>query len=86
MLEKLKNDKFSLLGTYFLFKSYDKKSLEEFFKEYELNDLIKYYDEIESLEIDEKELMNYFEGDYEKLAKDLALFFAPFFAGRFYYE
>jgi hypothetical protein len=78
MLEKIKNGKFSLIGTYFLFKSYDKKSLEEFFKEYELDDLIKYYDEIASLELDENELMDYFDGDYEKLAKDLALFFAPF--------
>ena len=78
MLEKLKNDKFTTIGTYFLFKSYDKKSLEEFFKEYELDDLIKYYDEIASFELDENELMNYFEGNYEKLAKDLALFFAPF--------
>ena len=78
MLEKLKNDKFTTIGTYFLFKSYDKKSLEEFFKEYELDGLIKYYDEMSSLELNENELMKIFDGDYEKLAKDLALFFAPF--------
>jgi len=78
MLEKLKNDKFTLIGTYFLFYSYDKKSLEEFLKEYELDDLIKYYDEIASLELNENELLEYFDGNYEKLAKDLALFFAPF--------
>ena len=83
MLEKLKNNKFTIIGTYFLFKSYDKKSLEEFFKEYELDKLIKYYDEIVSLELDENELMNFFDGDYEKLAKDLALFFAPFLPEEF---
>jgi len=78
MLEKLKNDKFTIIGIYFLFKSYDKKSLEEFLREYELDGLLKYYDEISSLELDENELMDYFGGNYEKLAKDLALFFAPF--------
>ncbi len=77
-MEELKNDKFTQIGLYFLFKSYDKKSLEEFLKEYSLEDLIKYYDKFNTLYLDEDELFNYFDGDYEKVAKDLALFFAPF--------
>jgi hypothetical protein len=78
MLERLKNDKFTLIGTYFLFKSYDKKSLKEFFKEYNLEFLTEYYDEISSLDLTEDELMQYFDGDYERLSRELALFFAPF--------
>jgi len=78
MLEKLKNDKFSETALYFLFQSYDKKSLEEFLKDYELEGLVKYYDEMNSLDMDENELLKYFDGDYEKLSRELALFFAPF--------
>ncbi|GAB6073719.1 hypothetical protein [Nautilia lithotrophica] len=78
MLEKLKNDKFSELALYFLFHSYDKKSLEEFLKEYNLENFIEYYDEFNNLILDENELLNYFDGNYEKISRELALFFAPF--------
>ena len=83
MLEKLKNDKFSEIALYFLFHSYDKKSLEEFLKEYGLEKFINYYDEFNTLELDENELLNYFDGDYEKLSRELALFFAPFLPEEF---
>jgi len=78
MLDKLKNSKFSVIALYFLFQSYDKKSLEDFLTEYKEEKFIKYYDEIHSLELDEDELLKYFDGDYEKLSRELALFFAPF--------
>jgi len=78
MIEKLKNDIFSEISMYFIFKSYDKKSLEEFLNEYDLGKYIKYYDEIQKLDIDENELLKYFDGNYEKLSRELALFFAPF--------
>jgi len=83
MLEKLKNDKFSEIALYFLFHSYDKKSLEEFLKEYGLEKFINYYDNFNTLELDENELLNYFDGDYEKLSRELALFFAPFLPEEF---
>jgi len=83
MLEKLKNDKFSEIALYFLFHFYDKKSLEEFLKEYGLEKFINYYDEFNTLELDENELLNYFDGDYEKLSRELALFFAPFLPEEF---
>ncbi len=78
MLEKLKNSKFSEISLYFIFLSYDKKSLEGFLGEYELEDLIKYYDEINSTTLNEEDIIKYFDGNYEKLSKELALFFAPF--------
>jgi len=83
MLDKLKNDIFSEIALYFLFHSYDKKSLEEFLKEYNLQDLVKYYNEINSLELSEEELMKYFDGNYEKISRELALFFAPFLPEEF---
>lgn len=78
MLEKLKNDKFSEIALYFLFKSYDKKSLKDFLKEYGLEKYAEFYDEFHNADISEEELMKYFDGNYEKLSRELALFFAPF--------
>jgi len=78
MLERLNNDKFSEIAIYFLFLSYDKKSLEEFLKEYSLQKFIKYYEEINTIQLNEDDLMKYFDGNYEKLSRDLVLFFAPF--------
>jgi hypothetical protein len=78
MYEKLKNSKFSEISLYFIFLSYDKKSLKGFLGEYGLEDLIKYYDEINSITLNEEDIIKYFDGNYEKLSKELALFFAPF--------
>jgi len=78
MLERLNNNKFSEIAIYFLFLSYDKKSLEEFLKEYSLQKFIKYYEEINTIQLNEDDLMKYFDGNFEKLSRELALFFAPF--------
>jgi len=78
MLNDLKNDIFSEISLYFIFKSYDKKSLKAFLDEYSLGDMIKHYEKINSLDLNEDELMEYFDGNYEKLSRELALFFAPF--------
>ena len=83
MLEKLKNDKFSEIALYFIFKSYRKDELEDFLKEYNLEKLVEYYDEINSLYLDENRLFDLFDGNYEKLARELALFFAPFLPEEF---
>ncbi|WP_456480584.1 hypothetical protein [Nautilia sp.] len=83
MLEKLKNDNFSEIALYFIFLSYEKKSAEEFLKEYNLENLIEYYDEFNSTELNENELLNCFDGNYEKLSRELALFFAPFLPEEF---
>ncbi len=83
MLEKLTNDKFSQITIYFLFLSYDKRSLKEFLEEYGLENMVEYYDEIASKEISENELIEYFDGNYEKLSRELALFFAPFLPKEF---
>ena len=78
MIEKLQNEKISPIAVYFMIQSYDKKAFEDVLKEYSIEELTKYYDEFKGKYFSENELMQYFDGNYEKLSRDLALFFAPF--------
>ena len=77
-MEKLSNNKISPTAVYFTIQSYDKKAFEDVLKEYSIEELTKYYDEFKGKYFSENELMQYFDGNYEKLSRDLALFFAPF--------
>ena len=77
-MEKLSNNKISPIAVYFMIQSYDKKAFEDVLKEYSIKELTKYYDEFKGKYFSENELMQYFDGNYEKLSRDLALFFAPF--------
>jgi hypothetical protein len=82
-MNNLINERISPIALYFMMQSYRKDDFADVLNDFGIGEFAKYYDEYKGKIYGVDELLEYFDGNYEKLAKDLMLFFAPFLPNDF---